>query len=318
MSEMSFSQKRNYLAALESIVRAVGSSVLNLRGTEIADTHYYKGHESSTIDVFARDRMREAIDCFLPKFEGIVRFELQPYSIKHLEAQEHCPMALIIDEIDGTTNTKRCLAATLEYRPPALISIALSLTESLGDLIVGAVYTLDRGEVFSALKVADEEYMTFCNRRVIFPEEVISTLGDSQRRIYVIGYSNSHRLQKGQLEQALYDQKFRVYEGCRASGMDIIGLLRNATDAYVDLRSYWSTRDESGEEKEAMLEVFDIAGVIPIAVGCGMMVTDAEGEPWTKYTLQDTIPLVISRPDIHSKILEAIRPLVDEWKVKST
>lgn len=310
------SQMRTYLTSLEAIVAEVGQQILGIgdEGGEITDTHQYRGHESSTVDVWARDAMRKAIDRHFPGFEGTVRLELQPYSITLLESQEHSPMVLIIDECEGTTNTKRCLAACLPYRPQALVSVALGLTENLSDLIIGAVFTLDRGEVFSSLRVTDLEFMSFFNRRLISPAEILRTRGDSQKRIYVIGYSNSHRREKGEVEQVLYDQKFRVYEGCRSSGMDIIYLLRNGIDAYIDLRHYWSTKDREGREKEAMLEVYDIAGVLPIAMGCGLKVTDAEGEAWTKYQLQDTIPLVIARPGIHAEIIDTIRPLVEQWK----
>lgn len=221
---------------------------------------------------------------------------------------------MIVDEIEGTTNTKRCLAATLEYRPQALVSLALSTSESLRDLILSAVYTLDQGEIFSALRVSEDSFLTFRNGQVIQPSSVVFTQGDSRKRILVIGYSNSHRLKKGEVEQALYDKGLRVYEGCRASGMDIINLLRNANDAYIDLRHYWSTKDEQGREKEAMLQVYDIAGVIPIAEGCGIKVTDAEGRSWREYSLEDTIPLIVARPDIHQLILDTIRPFVEKWK----
>lgn len=47
---------------------------------------------------------------------------------------------------------------------------------------------------------------------------------------------------------------------------------------------------------------------------CGLKVTDAEGKSWRDYTLKDTFPLVITRPEIHQKILDVIHPLVEEWK----
>ncbi|MEK7147251.1 MAG: hypothetical protein AAB772_03295, partial [Patescibacteria group bacterium] len=109
--------------------------------------------------------------------------------------------------------------------------MALSASESLKDLVLGAVYTFDQGEVFSAFSVAGGAFLAFHNHEVIQPFSVASTKGDSRKRILVIGYSNSHRLEKGEVEQALYDAKLKVYDGCRASGMDIINLLRNSTDA---------------------------------------------------------------------------------------
>lgn len=311
-----FGQKRDLLFKIERVVRETGEEILAQRGTRIFDTTDYKGHESSTIDNFARERLQAALDRYLPELEGIVRFELRPFTKTLIEHKEHQEFVLIVDEIDGTTNTKRCLSAALKYRPLALVSAAISTSKSLKDLIVSAVYTFDQGEVFSALSVDDDNFLAFCNNQVIQPSSIVATRSDSRRRILVIGYSNSHRLEKGKVEQALYDKKLKVYDGCRASGMDIINLLRNATDAYIDLRHYWSTKDEQGQEKEAMLQVYDVAGVIPIAEGCGLKVTDAESKSWRKYNLDDTIPLVVARPDIHQLILDTIKPFVEEWNRK--
>lgn len=310
---LSFDQRRDLLFCFEKIAREAGEEILTQRGLQIFDTVDYRGHESSNIDNFARKVIQSAIDRYLPNFEGILRFELHPYSKTLIETEKHQPLVLIIDEIEGTTNTKRCLASNFEYRPQALISLALSTSENLKDLILSAVYTLDQGEVFSALKV-DENFLSFRNGQLIHPFLVTSTQGDSRKRVLVIGYSNSHRLKKGEIEQALYDKKMKVYDGCRASGMDIINLIRNQNDAYVDLRHYWSTKDEQGREKEAMLQIYDVAGVIPIAEGCGMKVSDAEGRSWREYNLENTIPLVIARPDIHQLILETIKPFIEKWK----
>lgn len=314
MLELNVRKRMELMLALEIVAKEAGEEILTQWCERIFDTHDYKGHESSSIDAYARDKVQAALDRHCPDFEGIIRFELRPYTKALIEVEEHKPLVLIIDEIDGTTNTKRCLASNLKYRPQAIISIALGLSGSLRDLIIGTVYTLDQQESFSAFRVTDEEFLSFYNQQLMYPESIIHTKGDSRKRVLVIGYSNSHRLKKGELEQILYGQKFRVYEGCRASGMDIINQIRNHNDAYIDLRHYWSTKDERGKEKEAMLEVFDIAGILPIAEGCGLKITDAEGKSWKDYNLEDTIPLVVARPDIHQDILETIKPLVEKWK----
>jgi len=314
MSALTFEKKRDLLFALEKVVAEVGQAILGHQGSKIFDTGDYKGHDSSSIDTFAREQMQAALDRHAPEVEGTIRFELKPIVKSFIEAETHDPLVLIIDEIEGTTNTKRCLASSLGHRPQALISVALSTSESLRDLVIGVVYTLDQGEVFSALRVSEDHFLAFRDQKIIVPSTVITSRGDSRKRILVIGYSNSYRIKKGELEQALYDKGLKVYDGCRASGMDTINLIRNGTDAYVDLRTFWSTKNQKGHEQEAMLQVYDIAGVIPIAEGCGMKVTDAEGKSWQEYNLESSIPLVIARPDIHQLILDTIRPLVDRWK----
>ncbi len=316
MKNLEFDKKRDLLFALEKVVRDAGEEILECKDMKISDTLDYKGHESSTIDTFARERVQASLDKYLPDLEGTVRFELRPFNKTLIEAEDHFPFVLIIDEIEGTTNTKRCLSSELEYRPPALVSLALSTSKKLEDLVLGVVYTLDRGEVFSAIRVSNSSFLAFRDGKIIQPSSVVETRGDSRNRIIVAGYSNSHRIKKGEIEQALYDKKLKVYDGCRASGMDVINLIRNATDAYVDLRHYWSTKDDSGHEKEAMLQVYDIAGVIPIAEGCGMTVTDATGKSWKEYELNDTIPVIVSRPKIHSMIVDTIAPFLEKWKTQ--
>lgn len=313
-SLLDVNQKRSLMIALEKVVAETGKHVLTQRGTEISDTHHFKGHESSTIDAYAREMMQAAIDHHIPEFEGVVYFELRPYNRSIVGEKDHRNWALIIDEIEGTTNAKRCLAGPLPHRPSSLVSAALSMSDSLRDLIAGAVFTLDTEEVFSAFCVAGNQWMAFHNQKMLLPETFANAKGDSQKRVLVIGYSNSHRLKKGELEQALYDRGLRVYEGCRSSGMDIIYLLRNGIDAYIDLRHFWSTKNKEGKEKEAMLQVYDIAGVIPIAEGCGLKVTDASGNSWQGYNLEHTIPLVVSRPDIYEMIIEIVRPFAEKWK----
>jgi fructose-1,6-bisphosphatase/inositol monophosphatase family enzyme len=301
--------------ALARIVKGVGEKILGAKssGLLIEDTVEYKGHDSSSIDTFARQEMQALIDRHLSKRGGIVRFELDPYSRTFIEQPSPGGCCfLTIDEIEGTTNTKRCLASPLSYRPHAAVTMAIGTGPRLADIYASAIYTLDQGETYMAQRTT-EGFNTYRDRELINPAEVVLTLGDSKRRILVIGYSNSYRIKKAAVEQVLYDAGFKVYDGCRASTVDIINLMRNSYDAYIDLRSIWSTMRD-GQEAEAMLQTYDIAAVIPCAVGCRLCVTDAEGNPWQNYGQEDTIPLVVSRPDIHDKILELIAPNVTEWK----
>lgn len=313
---VSYEDARQYLFAIEAITRGVGEALLGLnwQSGRITDTHDIRGHESSTIDAFARERIVTLIEQFLPNFHGDIRLELDPYHRQPIGAASNKrPLMLIIDEIEGTTNAKRCQASVFDYRPHSGISIALSTSGRLGDLIASSFYALDQGEVFSAISVGSGCYAALRDRTLIDPADIVETRGDSKRRIIVAGYSNGHRLKKGELEQVLYDCGLKVYDGCRASGMDIINLVRNSFDAYVDLRHFWSTKAADGREKEAMLQVYDIAGVIAFAAGCGLAVSDATGGRWQNYAVEDTIPLVVARPDIHQQILDTIAPLVASW-----
>ena len=315
---LSFRERQDCVAALRAVTEDVGNALLGLRHDfEIVDTHIYKGHESSTLDIFARDTILTTIDRYLPNFEGTIRTELRPYTRVLVENTTHNPMYLVCDELEGTTNAKRCFSSPIKHRPMSTVSMALLSAKNLGSLIASAVFLLNHtsgeGRSYSAVLVEHDQYLVTLDRTELPAKSIADTHGDSINRILVIGYSNSHRIKKGRLEQLLADQKFRIYDGCRASSMDVINIIRNQYDAYVDLRHFWSTKGNDGVEKEAMLEVYDIAGVLPIALGCGLIVTDAMGSPLGGYELDATIPLVIARPDIHEKILETIRPLVEEW-----
>lgn len=81
--------------ALEKVVKEAGERILTQRGTRIADTQQYKGHESSTIDDFAREKVHDALERYLPDFEGTIRFELRPFTKTLIETDKHTPLVLI-------------------------------------------------------------------------------------------------------------------------------------------------------------------------------------------------------------------------------
>ena len=301
------------LPALEKVVTQVGRRVLAYKGPIPVDTDVVRGHEESSIDNYARQAMQEALDQHLPNVHGIVRFELRPYSKTLLDSTGTFRYALIIDEIEGTTNTKRCLASGMQYQPQAGVSLAVSLSESLEDLVASSFYAMHSDSTYSAIATSEDAFMSFRDGCRIDPESVCETKGDSRTRVFVIGYSNSHRLKKGELEQAIWDAGLKPYEGCRASGIDVINIIRNQADAYIDIRRCWSTLDDSGVEKEAQLQCYDIAGVLPIALGCGLDVSDPTGGSWKRFGLMDAMPLIVSRPSVTKRLLEIVSPLAQKW-----
>lgn len=308
---------QHILRQVEKIVRQVGMGVLDYKkkGNPLPyDTGTTRGHEESSIDDFARHLMQRALDEHLPHLEGVIRFELRPYNKTFLEPPPRgYRYALIIDEIEGTTNTKRCMASPLDYTPQAGVSLAVSMSERLEDLVIGAFHAMNSNTTYSAIITEGNNFMTFLDGKRIDPEVVTKTQGDSRTRVIVAGYSNSHRLKKGELEQALWDNRFKPYEGCRASGVDLISIIRNQFDAYIDVRQTWSTLDAQGIEQEAQLQCYDIAGMLPIVKGCGLVVEDPTGRDWRTYGLLDAMPLVIARPEIHTEIMNIVAPLAKAW-----
>ncbi|OGE08368.1 hypothetical protein A3A60_00360 [Candidatus Curtissbacteria bacterium RIFCSPLOWO2_01_FULL_42_26] len=294
---------------LGKVVKKTGEDILEFR-EEIKDTGIFHGHETSSVDVFARARVIHHLDTLLGEIEGVRRFELNPYEIVYLQGhpnhKSNKRYFLIIDELDGTTNTKRALASKLNYRPQAAVSIAISLTEKLADLQVGALYEFHTDEVYSAMKVG-ENFLAYRGSQQIRPWEIEETRGDSAPRVLVVGYSNNKRAEKAQIEEALVkDCSFRVYDGCRASSVDIMNVINGQYDAYIDPRALW------GSQGGAMLEAYDIGAVILIALGTGLKVSDIHNQWWGNYTGDDQIPLVVARTAIHQKIIETIQPLISK------
>lgn len=289
--KLSLAEKQDYMLAMNEAVKSVGYDVLNYKGA-IEDTGTYKGQEESTIDVIAYSSMQRAIENALAKrkliFKGKFLFE-------HRELQDtrNGSGDFRIDEIDGTTNAKRALASKLIYRPNSAICIALCENESMGSILVGSVYDINQNSIFSGLRVEDD-YMAFHDERLLNKSDFVEMKGDSKNRVIVAGYSNPYRMKKAQLEEALLENGLIPYEGCRSSTLDIINIIRNQFDGYIDLRTLWGPEG-------ARLQPYDVAAVIPVALGVGLSVSDNENNSLDKYTKE--LPIVVARQKIKDKII---------------
>jgi len=312
---VSLDLRRRYLFALEDVVREVGEKVLGYSGI-VEDTQHVRGHEESSVDRVAYSYMHESLENHLGKipkedrFKGSYYFELHELQdIPGDEIEGRVGTVLRIDEIDGTTNVKRGKASVFQYAPAAAVSLALCEDETLGSSVIGAVYDMQNRNVFSGIKV-DEDFMAFCDRKLLNPRDFESKQGDTCTRIIVTGYSNTERIKKGELEQALVNadpskKDFRIYDGSRSTAMDILSIIRNQFDAYIDARGAW-------EGSGAMLYSYDVAGVIPVARGCGLEVGDIRGNS-IDYCAGKSQPLtiIIARRGMSAKFAEILKPVLD-------
>jgi fructose-1,6-bisphosphatase/inositol monophosphatase family enzyme len=311
-----FTLKQAYAFALGNAAHSVGELVMDYRG-EVRDVQEKRGHEESTVDVLAYHHMLGALESEFSKiphnlrFGGKYRFEIHDFV--DLNSCDDKPAiakgVLRIDEIDGTTNMKRALASPFDYRPAACVSIALSLDESLGSIVIGAVYDIMNEAEWTSIKVEDG-CQTWYNGRVLDPRDFEHMQGDTVNRVMVVGYSNTKRTEKGLLEQALVDElgsKCRTYDGSRSSTFDILSILRNQYDAYVDPRALWP---DSG----AVLHPYDVAGAILIAEGCGLEVSDLSGNPISEYNGNGDLHIIIARPGLREQLLDSIQPLIKQWQ----
>ncbi|MBN2454071.1 hypothetical protein JXB11_00845 [Candidatus Woesearchaeota archaeon] len=317
----SLALRREHMFALEDTVRDVAGRIIDYKGP-VQDIKHVRGHEESSIDALAYEWMIGALEKNFGRFPDKERFrgkylfelhELQDLEERGEEKEEEAgkrkTKVLRIDELDGTTNIKRSKASVLGYSPVAAVSVALCEDESMDSITIGVVYDLHNRSVFSGMRV-DDGYMAFCDRNLLDPKDFIEKRGDTSTRIMVVGYSNTERIKKGQIEQAIVDadptkKDFRLYDGSRTSAIDIINILRNQYDAYIDPRGLW-------EGSGAMLYPYDVAGVIPIALGCGLEISDIHGNTLEGYTGNDPLTVIVARAGMRDKFVEVLKPVVSE------
>ena len=310
IKEIDAKTKLVLMRRLAEVAEMAGFAVLESK-VAIEDISSEKQHEGSSIDIVARTAVIQGLEKKLPKLQGNLRFEMLPYGKKLAEITNDSITAnLIIDEIDGSTNTKRAMASKLSGVPKAAVCIALCSGETLEGLQIGVIFTLDTKEVFAGERIEDGVFYTYKNKELIYPEDVCKMRGDSKYRVLVIKYSNSRRIEIAKVEEAFWQQGFRPYEGCRSSSMDILGIARNQFDAYVDIRALFPA------ECGAQLQAYDIAAVIPVALGLGLKISDVFGKSWEDYGENEAIPLVVSRPEIYDNIMKSLEPIVRELSEK--
>ena len=306
---------RQYMFALEDVVREVAEKVRAYKGP-VQDIKHIRGHEESSIDTLAYEWVMGSLQKHFARFEGEDKFigkylcELHELEDVHSDELEECGeskrQVLRVDEIDGTTNVKRYKSSNLCYAPVATVSIALCEDESMGSIKIGSVCDLQNMNVFSGMLV-NGEYMAFCDRVLLNPNDFEEKHGDTSTRIMVVGYSNRERIKKGFLEQPILEadktkKDYRIYDGSRSSSYDILNILRNQFDAYIDPRALW-------QDSGAMLYPYDIAGVIPIAYGCGLEISDIHGNDVSVHSGKNKpLTIIIARKGLKDRFVKILEP----------
>ena len=161
--------------------------------------------------------------------------------------------------------------------------------------------------------LAKDEYIATRNGAIIRVGECEQALGDSKHRIVVANYSNCGYGPCGMLMEAVAKSvnrgKCEVYgAGCRSSTIDVIDIIRNQYDAYVDCREMWTT----DLRQNSVLRVYDVAAALPIARGAGLKVVKPTGEEFTLKGIggHDPMSVIIGRPLVVDQIVDAVRPVL--------
>ena len=306
---------------LRMVVRRAANEILALGkhgAIHLTDTRVHKGHEESSLDTCARAIVERIFHEVFPDFYGDLFFESDPYKRAALNLDhviDSCAMlalrVAIFDELDGTTNSKRGLSSPCIYTPEAGVSAALGLSEVFGDIAIASFAMFD-GTSISSIRCPDGAYLTYENERMITPTMIQPIPGDSVPRVAVVGYSNTHYLQLGQLMQAISDAGIKPYGGCRTTGVDLAKLIRGQFDGYIDLRWFWPTF-KADSQVESMLQIYDCAGMIPCCLGTGMKAWAPGNVQLDQCRYDWAIPLVVCRAAIAEKIEKAISPLTKSW-----
>ena len=197
--------------------------------------------------------------------------------------------------------------------PKSGVSLARSNSELLGGVGVSAFYNMATDSIFSAQRLERGVFQAFLDQRRIEPATVAAISGDSVPRGLVIGYSNSFRLRKGELEQALWSNRMKTYDGCRASSVDLCDIIYGHSDFYVDTRALWSRKNEEGEEQEAMLQVYDVAAMLTVCVAVGLDVFTVDGKEWAEHKYNETLALVVCRKCVTERIKAALGEVMPKW-----
>lgn len=311
---MKIEEREECRRKLEKVVRAVGETILSYKGSvHDVDDSTEHGHETSTLDEVAREAMVKCLAGEFPDRDLTLQFELHPWEVKSKTPSGKPKLHFVIDEIDGTTNAKRWAASARGYRPQSAVCIAGCTGLSLESLEVAAIFTLDEGELYSGVKIA-KDFGRFAAYRNGEPL-VIPPLkqGDKSNRLLVVGYTSTVRGRKARIEEALCSQDdCIVYDGCRSSTMDLISIIRNQYDAYLDPRAVF------GPDTQTRLETYDVAGVLPTVYACNVEVSDLYGHPLTEYDWEDPLPLLVARPEIYDRILGALEEIIGQGGVIPT
>jgi fructose-1,6-bisphosphatase/inositol monophosphatase family enzyme len=298
-------ERVEYMFLLANAVRQTGEHVLEMDPAGIYDTLVIKRHQFSTLDAEAGNFFRAVIAKEIGPFPGTI-IEESEVSVSSASPQPPC-LRLIVDVIEGSTNAKRGLSAAYRCRPILAGTLAnLIEGEQLFSIAASAFYDFDSKKVFSSVRTERGSFIGFIDSQLINPLSLAETRGDSNIYAVVPGYSHENVKDRAAVEEKLIAAGIRITGGSRSSAQDLLDILCNQSDAYVDLRALFSGSTDSRDE---VLHTWDVGGLLPILHSVGFCITNAQGENWQNFSIWDPLAIIVARTKIHQKILKAIADL---------
>lgn len=303
---LSQTERTQYMLQLSKVVQETGEHVLHIDREKIFDTVEVARHQFSTVDAEASSKLRAVLERELTAFPGTVLEESEiPRAL--LEAGRLTYPLLLCDAVEGSTNAKRGLAAYL--RRPILAGTLAMIVESeeLCMIAASAFYDFASQKVFASVRTETGCFLAFIDGQIVAQMHVVETKGDSHAYAIAPGYSHANVEARATVERALLSAGIESAGGSRSSAQDLVNLLCNQADAYVDLRALFPGSTESRDE---VLHTWDVGGLLPILDSVGFRITDATGQlSWQRLRIWDRLAIVVARPMLQSRILEALRAL---------
>ncbi|MFH1354297.1 MAG: hypothetical protein ABIH36_03325 [bacterium] len=298
------SQRTKTMLDLCRVARKTGDHVLSMGADDIHDTENVHGHQYSTADDVAASALRRVISEVMPDFTSDVVEEADG---RRATGRELKYPIMVCDALEGSTNTKRALASKNRGRPIFGGTSAMVLERAeLSSIVACAVYDFASKSVYSAVRTEPGSFLAFLNRELIPQAEVQEARGDSQWYAVVPGYSHGNVKARCEVEEAIQAAGGRTTGGCRSSLQDLLDMVSNQVDAYVDLRALFSGGTEGSDE---VLHPWDVGGALPVLDGLGFTITDENGVGWQKRCFGEPLTLIAARPSLAKKVLEAVQTL---------
>lgn len=295
-------ERKRLMLQLIEVVRGTAAYVLGLNKERVRDTVQESGHQFSTVDDEAAGMMLRLIAEVMRDFTGgVVEESKIPRGIVDLSKLKF--PCMVCDAVEGSTNAKRGLAATVRRPILAGTSAVILERDRLDSVAASAFYDFSSGQVFSSVRTEYGCYLSFIDEKIVTDESVTEIRGDSQAYVIVPEYSNDNDAAREEVVRALNKANFHTIGGTRSSAQDLVNILCNQVDAYVDLRALFP--GPTGRRDE-VLHFWDVGALLPVLEGFRFVICDEQRKGWMEHSCNERVVLVVTRPSLGESVLRAI------------
>lgn len=303
---MAQDERISHMFNMCEIVRLTAAAVLKMKREEMHDTVEVDKHVFSGVDAVAGAHLRSLASSHMPSFSGHLMEECDIARAMRDHEELRYPL-LICDAVEGSTNAKRGLASIVRRPIFAGTSMVLIENKRMSTVAASAFYDFASGHVFSSIRGEHRSFLSFIDGTLQQPEgKILEQCGDSKPWAVVAAYSNDNVKCVSEITTAIQLAGIRTHGGSRSSAQDLLEIVCNQVDAYIDLRALFPGNTDSRDET---LHFWDVGGLLPFLQGLGFAICDQRDRPWQEFTLDEGLALIACRPILKPKILDAIGKL---------